>query len=136
LSGSRSTSSAERELAEVEEVFAALAHASRRHILLVLRFRGGAMTAGEIADRFSCSWPTTTRHLRVLEAAGLVQVEQRGRGRIYRLATERLLRVTTGWLRWFEAAEGPGPPEAARRRSVTRARSQRSRARDRPGARR
>jgi DNA-binding transcriptional ArsR family regulator len=84
-----------------EAVFAALAHASRRQILLVLRFRGGEMTAGDIADRFACSWPTTTRHLRVLEEAGLVAVEKRGRERVYRLNRERLTGVTGAWLRWF-----------------------------------
>jgi DNA-binding transcriptional ArsR family regulator len=94
-------SKAERELAELEATFAALAHASRRHILLVLRFRGGEMTAGEIAQRFGCSWPTTSRHLRILEDAGLVQVEKRGRERVYRLDAERLLRVTSGWLSTF-----------------------------------
>jgi len=109
-------------------VFAALAHASRRHVLLVLRFRGGAMTAGEIADRFSCSWPTTTRHLRVLEEAGLVRVEQRGRERVYRLDTARLLGVTTSWLRWFRAGRAV-PPAAARRRHVTRAHGRRARSR-------
>jgi DNA-binding transcriptional ArsR family regulator len=67
-------SKATRELADVDEVFHALAHSSRRHVLLVLHFRGGRMTAGEIADRFACSWPTTTHHLRILEAAGLVRV--------------------------------------------------------------
>jgi DNA-binding transcriptional ArsR family regulator len=82
-------------------VFAALAHEQRRHILLTLRFRGGEMTAGDIADRFHCSWPTTSRHLRVLEDAGLVTVEKRGRERVYRLATARLLTVTGEWLRWF-----------------------------------
>jgi DNA-binding transcriptional ArsR family regulator len=83
-------------------VFAALAHASRRQILLVLRFRGGEMTAGDIAGRFACSWPTTTRHLRVLEDAGLVRVEKRGRERVYRLDRERLAGVTGAWLRWFQ----------------------------------
>ncbi|MFY9583434.1 MAG: metalloregulator ArsR/SmtB family transcription factor [Candidatus Acidiferrales bacterium] len=85
-----------------EAVFRALAHASRRQILLVLRFRGGKMTAGEIAQRFSCRWPTTTRHLRVLEAAGLVRVEKRGRARIYHLETKRLRGVVRDWLSWFE----------------------------------
>ncbi len=85
----------------MEAVFSALAHASRRHILLVLRYRGGEMTAGEIAQRFACSWPTTTRHLRVLEDAGLVTVEKRGRERVYRLAQERLSRVTSRWLQPF-----------------------------------
>jgi DNA-binding transcriptional ArsR family regulator len=83
-------------------VFSALAHASRRQILLVLRHHGGSMTAGEIARRFSCSWPTTTRHLRQLEQAGLVTVEPSGRERIYRLEPDRLRRVARGWLAWFE----------------------------------
>jgi DNA-binding transcriptional ArsR family regulator len=91
------------ELAAVDAVFDALAHPSRRHILLVLRFRGGEMTAGEIAARFSCSWPTTTRHLKVLEDAGLLRVEKRGRERIYRLDARRLRKVAVGWLKWFRA---------------------------------
>ncbi len=100
---SASTSKAERQLADLEAVFGAVAHASRRHILLVLHMRGGEMTAGEIADRFACSWPTTTRHLRVLESAGLVRVEKRGRERIYRIDRERLTSTTAGWLKSFEA---------------------------------
>ena len=68
---------------------------------MTLKFRGGELTAGDIADRFACSWPTTTRHLRVLVDAGLVSVEKRGRERIYRLDTERLMSVAGGWLEWF-----------------------------------
>jgi len=97
----RAGSPAEQELADVADVFSALAHASRRHILLVLRFCGGAMTAGEIATRFACSWPTTSRHLRVLEAAGLVRVEKRGRERVYQLEAKRLRDVASGWLQSF-----------------------------------
>jgi DNA-binding transcriptional ArsR family regulator len=92
----------EHRLREVETVFGALAHPSRRHALLLLQFRGGEMTAGEIAERFACRWPTTSRHLRVLEAAGLVSVETQGRERLYRLERERLLAVTGEWLRWFD----------------------------------
>jgi DNA-binding transcriptional ArsR family regulator len=93
--------SAARELEEIERVFSSLGHASRRHILLVLHYRGGRMTAGEIADRFECSWPTTTRHLKRLESAGLVRVESRGRERVYSLDRERLERVVGGWLGCF-----------------------------------
>ncbi|MEM9456594.1 MAG: metalloregulator ArsR/SmtB family transcription factor [Myxococcota bacterium] len=88
-------------LEAVDAVFGALAHASRRHILLVLHVRGGQMTAGEIASRFECSWPTTTRHLGVLRDAGLVVVERRGRERIYRLDRERLHAVAGSWLAHF-----------------------------------
>jgi DNA-binding transcriptional ArsR family regulator len=91
-----------RELAELEAVFACLAHASRRHVLQVLRARGGRMTAGEIASRFACSWPTTTRHLQKLERAGRVVVEPQGRERVYRLDEALLRRVVGGWMAAFQ----------------------------------
>jgi DNA-binding transcriptional ArsR family regulator len=95
-------SEASDDLEALDAVFAALSHPSRRQILLVLRFRGGRMTAGEIAERFSCTWPTTTRHLHVLESAGLVRVEKSGRERVYHLESDLLLQITRQWLRWFE----------------------------------
>lgn len=94
-------SKAERELEELEDVFKALSHNARRHILVVLNARGGQMTAGEIASRFSCSWPTTTRHLRQLEHAGLVQTKKEGREQIYFLNKEKLNSVVGDWLNWF-----------------------------------
>jgi DNA-binding transcriptional ArsR family regulator len=94
------------DLEALEAVFGALAHRSRRTILVVLRARGGEMTSGEIAARFDCSWPTTTRHLRILEDAGLVHVVLRGRQRVYRLDTGPLRSVAGAWLDRFD---GPGP---------------------------
>ncbi|MBL8858145.1 MAG: helix-turn-helix transcriptional regulator [Planctomycetes bacterium] len=102
-------SDSERKLADIDAVFSALAHASRRHILLVLHFRGGEMTAGEIAARFGCSWPTTTRHLKVLLAAGLVLQQQSGRQRLYRLDRKRLDQVAAGWLKSFKPATRTDP---------------------------
>jgi DNA-binding transcriptional ArsR family regulator len=52
-------------------VFRALADPTRREILQLLR--KGALNSGEIADRFEATWPTISRHLAVLHAAGLVQ---------------------------------------------------------------
>lgn len=98
-----------KELADLDLVFKALAHASRRQILLVLHFRGGEMSAGDIADRFACSWPTTTRHLRVLEEAGLVQVTQEGRERFYRLQKKHLLGKLGDWLGWFRRKQNQAP---------------------------
>jgi DNA-binding transcriptional ArsR family regulator len=72
-------------LADYDAVFAAVDNAARRQILLILHFRGDEMTSGEIADRFSCTWATTSRHLRKLESCGLVTVERSGREWIYRL---------------------------------------------------
>ena len=92
------------ELDELEVVFAALAHEQRRQILLALHLRGGRVRAGEIAARFACSWPTTTRHLKVLEAAGLVLVETEGRERFYSLERGVLARVAGGWLSHFDVS--------------------------------
>jgi DNA-binding transcriptional ArsR family regulator len=88
-------------LEALDAVCSALAHPARRQILLTIHIRGG-MTAGEIAGRFACAWPTTTRHLRVLEKAGLVRHEKLGRTRVYRLEKTRLA-VVTEWLAWFAA---------------------------------
>jgi DNA-binding transcriptional ArsR family regulator len=93
----------------MELVFRALAHASRRHVLVVLNARCGRMTAGQIADRFACSWPTTSRHLRVLEDAGLVRAEAVGRERVYVLAQDKLNGVVGGWLNWFNKHERKQP---------------------------
>jgi len=60
------------------------------------------MTAGQIVERFSCSWPTMTRHLQVLEEAGLIRVEKVGRERHYLLNRQKLQQVVGGWLNWFE----------------------------------
>ncbi len=85
----------------IERVFSALAHPSRRQILFTLHFRGGKMSAGDIAQRFSCSWPTTTRHLNILREAGLISVIKAGRERVYALERDRLTETVGDWLNWF-----------------------------------
>lgn len=108
-------------LEALEAVFAALAHPARRQILLTVHFRGGAMTAGEIAGRFAHAWPTTTRHLRVLEMAGLLAHEKSGRTRVYRIDKARLALVQE-WLCWFgdlatEASVDQQAPKPKKRRA-------------------
>jgi DNA-binding transcriptional ArsR family regulator len=90
------------ELDDFDAVFGALAHRARRTILSVLHASGGAMTSGAIAAWFSHSWPTTSQHLRVLEQAGLVRIELRGREHVYQLQRDRLLTVTRSWLGHFD----------------------------------
>jgi DNA-binding transcriptional ArsR family regulator len=90
------------ELDDFDAVFGALAHRARRTILSVLHASGGSMTSGAIAAWFVHSWPTTSQHLRVLEQAGLVRIELRGREHVYQLQQDRLLAVTRGWLSHFD----------------------------------
>lgn len=99
-SRARLTADPEEKLAALDAVVAALAHPARRQILLTIHFRGTA-SAGEIAGRFAHKWPTTTRHLRVLEDAGLVRHERHGRSRVYSVDKTRLALVSE-WLTWFE----------------------------------
>src|SRR5262250_1637185 len=87
---------------DVEAVFMALSHEARRHILLILSHLGGELPSGYLAARFQHSWPTTTRHLAILERAGLVEVRRQGRSAFYRLNRERLRRVVEGWLGHLE----------------------------------
>jgi DNA-binding transcriptional ArsR family regulator len=88
-------------LEEIESVFAALAHDARRHIVLLLSHRG-ELPSGYLAQQLAHSWPTTTRHLHVLEAAGIVEVRREGRGSFYRLDRDRLNRIVGGWLGLLE----------------------------------
>jgi len=81
-------------------VFDALSHSARRRVLLTIFFNGGSMTAGEIAAIFEHSWQTTTRHLHVLEAAGLLTHQRRGRMRVYQIQRKRL-ELVRDWLTHF-----------------------------------
>jgi DNA-binding transcriptional ArsR family regulator len=93
------------ELEELDRVFSALGHQTRRAILLVLHVNGGVMTSGAIAGRFACSWQTTSRHLRVLEEAGLVTPKLRGRERVYQLNVDQLRTLAAGWIDRFDSSE-------------------------------
>ena len=90
-------------LEDVDVVFAALSHPARRHVVLLLSHLGGELSSGYLAARFQHSWPTTTRHLKVLEDAGLVHVTRKGRSSHYRLDRERLQRVLGEWLARLDA---------------------------------
>src|SRR5215510_688387 len=103
-------------LAEIEATFAALSHEVRRHIVQLLSHLGGELPSGYLAKRFSHSWPTTTRHLHVLEAAGLVTVRREGRSSVYRLERDKLRRVVGGWLTLLD----PPTPEQTWRSSGPR----------------
>jgi ArsR family transcriptional regulator, arsenate/arsenite/antimonite-responsive transcriptional repressor len=92
---------AERELEEFDLVFKALAHPSRRNILVNIHSRGGRMIAGEIVKRFSYKWPTITRHLQQLEQAGLLTSVKEGREWTYEINAEKLKTVVNNWLKWF-----------------------------------
>jgi DNA-binding transcriptional ArsR family regulator len=89
-------------LEDVESVFFALSHEARRHIVLLLSQSGGELPSGYLATRFQHTWPTTTRHLGMLEKAGIIKVRREGRSSHYSLNRERLREVIEGWLGLLE----------------------------------
>ena len=80
----------------MEKIFEALSSGVRRKILAYLS--GGEMTAGDIASRFEISKPSLSKHLGILENAGLVASEKRGQFVHYRLVQENLVNTLTGYL--------------------------------------
>ena len=84
--------------------FAALAHPTRRAILE--RLAQGDATVGELAEPFSMSLPAISKHLSVLERAGLVTKDRDGVRRHCRISATPLRSATT-WLeeyrRFWEA---------------------------------
>jgi DNA-binding transcriptional ArsR family regulator len=96
----------------VDRVFEALSSSVRRQILAYLS--AGEMTAGQIAERFSMTAPAISRHLSLLEAAGLVFSERRGQYMMYRLNSENLVNTLTGFA--FELCPKAGPLKRESRR--------------------
>ena len=74
--------------------FAALAHPLRRAILA--RLREGEATVGDLADPFDVSLPAISRHIRVLEDAGLIACERDAQFRRCRIDAAPL-RVVANW---------------------------------------
>src|SRR6266566_9421923 len=84
----------------MEAVLRAVADESRRTLLETLA-RGPA-TAGELAALLPIARPGVSRHLRVLRAAGLVEVRQEAQRRVYSLRPEPLAEVDD-WLGRYRA---------------------------------
>jgi DNA-binding transcriptional ArsR family regulator len=80
-------------------VFGALADPTRRAILN--RLADGEATVAELAAPFSMSQPAISKHLKVLEHAGLVSRARRATARLSRLEGEPLREVTT-WLARYQ----------------------------------
>jgi ArsR family transcriptional regulator, arsenate/arsenite/antimonite-responsive transcriptional repressor len=76
-------------------VFEALASAPRRQILAYLS--EAELTTSELAARFSMSAPTISRHLSVLERAGLVSCQRRGQFVWYQLNGDQLVNTLSSY---------------------------------------
>ena len=89
----------------VDKIFEALASRSRREILAYLS--KAELTTSELAARFQMTAPSMSRHLTVLENAGLVASERKGQRVLYRLNPGSLVNTLTGYA--FEICPVAGP---------------------------
>ena len=80
---------------EIDKVFDALASRPRREILAYLSSTD--LTTSELADRFSMSTPAISRHLSILENAGLISGERQGQFVRYRLNSDSLVNTLTNF---------------------------------------
>ena len=80
---------------QLSTVFGALADPTRRAILT--RLTRGDATVAEICAPFAMSQPAISRHLKVLEDAGLISRSRRATARLSHLEAAPL-REATGWL--------------------------------------
>lgn len=79
----------------LDQVFGALSDPTRRAVVDRLAHRDA--TVSELAAPFAMSLPAVSKHLRVLEDAGLILRERNGRAYVCRLRPARM-RTATSWL--------------------------------------
>jgi DNA-binding transcriptional ArsR family regulator len=85
---------------QLSTVFGALADPTRRAILT--RLAEGDLPVGDLAARFPMSQPAISRHLKVLEGAGLISRRRRATARLSHLEADPL-RDATAWLARYQA---------------------------------
>lgn len=81
---------------QLSKIFSALSDPTRRDILL--RLGDGPVTVTELAAPFPISLPAVSRHLKVLEHAGLISRDRQAQWRTSTLRAEPLREATT----WME----------------------------------
>ncbi len=89
---------------QMDATFAALADSTRRAILL--RLASGEASVNELAKPFRMSQPAVSKHLKVLERAGLISVGQDAQRRPRRIQPARLAEASAWLERFREFWEG------------------------------
>lgn len=85
----------------MDEVFKALADASRRALLDRLHVRGG-QTLNELCDGLAMTRQAVAKHLGILEAANLVSTIRHGREKLHYINPVPIHQIGERWIRKFE----------------------------------
>jgi DNA-binding transcriptional ArsR family regulator len=81
------------------DVFQGIADPTRRAIILLLSKDN--LTLNGLAGNFRISRPAISKHVKILEECGLVEIKQQGRERYCRVNPDPLKEVS-GWLQYFD----------------------------------
>ncbi|MFE4229737.1 ArsR/SmtB family transcription factor [Arthrobacter sp. NPDC056886] len=95
-----------------DDVFAVIAEATRRDILIALR--KGDKAVGELVQELEASQPTISKHLKVLREADLVSMRAQGQKRYYTLNPKPLAGIAN-WLQAFDVGPAAAADAAAAR---------------------
>ncbi|WP_226760560.1 ArsR/SmtB family transcription factor, partial [Arthrobacter sp. SO3] len=90
-----------------DDVFAVIAEATRRDILVSLR--KGDKAVGELVQELEASQPTISKHLKVLREADLVSMRAQGQKRYYALNPKPLAGIAS-WLQTFDVGGAASEP--------------------------
>jgi DNA-binding transcriptional ArsR family regulator len=83
----------------MDDLFHALSHAARRDMLI--RLADGELTVGELSAPLAMSLAAASKHVKILEAAGLVRRTVQGRRHLCRLEPAALASAAA-WLQFYE----------------------------------
>jgi len=97
---------------ESAKIFEALSSTPRRLILSYLAET--TLTSGQIAERFEMTRPALTKHLKLLENAGLVRSEKRGQYVHYSLSEQNLVNTLVNFAANFCPQGSPLKKESKR----------------------
>src|SRR5437868_13017244 len=96
----------------MDRVFDALASVPRRQMLRELS--SGERTTSELAARFAMTAPAVSRHLSVLENAGLAAGRRDGQRVLYGLGRDTLMEALSGSAAKLAMGAAPAPPRRHR----------------------
>lgn len=85
----------------VDKILKAIADTKRREIFHVLVLAGVAMSMTQISEQFDISRQGVTKHIKLLEDAGLLSIERKGRER-YCMAHPHKLKEAKDWIAFYD----------------------------------
>ncbi len=86
---------------KITQLFKAIADPTRREIFHALVIAGSALSISQISNQFEISRQGVTKHIKTLEEAGLIHLDNKGRER-FCYANAKPLKELNKWIKFYE----------------------------------